>query len=122
MTHYHACVWLDHFEARIFGISEDEFDETDVHNSEMPRHIHRKADHVGQGKAGPPTHFYAEIAEALAPYRAILNARPGTARNQFAGELVRQNAKRRRVSGSSVPHPPVRTPAGLKREDKEDGP
>ena len=107
MTHYHACVWLDHFEARIFGISEDEFDETDVHNSEMPRHIHRKADHVGQGKAAPPTHFYAEIAEALSPYRAILIAGPGTARNELAGYLVEHDPKMRaRIWGiEAMDHP-----------------
>jgi stalled ribosome rescue protein Dom34 len=93
MAHSHACVWLDHREAKIFGISEDEFDETEVRDHHSPKHVHRKADHVGLGKAKLPSDYFAEIALALQPYRAILIVGPGTARNELAGYLVEHDAK-----------------------------
>jgi stalled ribosome rescue protein Dom34 len=107
MTHSHACVWLDHREAKIFGLSADEFDETEIRDQHSPRHIHRKADHVGLGKADPPKAYFAEIAEALQPYRAILIVGPGTARNEFAGYLVEHDAKiRSRIWGiEAMDHP-----------------
>ena len=107
MAHSHACVWIDHREARIFGLSEDEFDATEIRDHHSPKHIHRKADHVGLGKAGPPQEFFAEIAEALQPYRAILIVGPGTARNEFAGYLVEHDAKlRSRIWGiEAMDHP-----------------
>ena len=107
MSHSHACVWLDHREARIFGIDADAFDETAIRDHHSPKHIHRKADHVGLGKADPPLAYFAEIAAALLPYRAILIAGPGTARNEFAGYLVEHDARlRSRVWGiEAMDHP-----------------
>lgn len=107
MAHTHACVWLDHHEARVFGIGEDDFDELDIRDHHSARHIHRKADHIGQGKAGIPTAYFAEIAEALEPYRAILIVGPGTARSEFAGYLVEHDARiRARIWGiEAMDHP-----------------
>jgi stalled ribosome rescue protein Dom34 len=107
MTHYHACVWLDHREARIFGLSDDDFDEHEIRDRQSPAHIHRKADHVGQGKAGATDAYFAQIAEALRSYRAILIVGPGTARNEFAGYLVEHDAKlRARIWGiEAMDHP-----------------
>ena len=107
MTHYHACVWLDHREARIFGLNESDFDETDIRDTHSPHHIHRKADHLGMGKSGVPTEFFAAIVEALRPYKAILITGPGTAKNEFAGYLVQHEAKlRARIWGiEPMDHP-----------------
>ena len=59
------------------------------------------------GRAGPPNDFFAEIGEALRPYRAILIAGPGTARNELAGYLVEHDAKfRSRIWGiEAMDHP-----------------
>lgn len=107
MTRYHACVWLDHREAKVFGITKVDSEEIDIHDHHSPKHIHRKADHVGLGKAETPHQFFAEIADALEPYRAILITGPGTARSEFAGYLVEHNAKiRARVWGiEPMDHP-----------------
>ena len=107
MAYTHACVWIDHREAKIFGISEDEVDEIEIRDHHSPRHIHRKADHVGLGKAESPAHYFAEIAAALRPYRAVLIVGPGTARNEFAGYLVEHDARlRARIWGiEAMDHP-----------------
>jgi stalled ribosome rescue protein Dom34 len=107
MAHSHACVWLDHREARVFGLSEDEFDAAEIRDHHSPKHIHRKADHVGLGKAAPSKEFFAEIVAALQTYRAILIVGPGTARNELAGYIVEHDAKlRSRIWGiEAMDHP-----------------
>jgi stalled ribosome rescue protein Dom34 len=91
MTHYHGCVWIDHREAKIFGIALEAADEKVVHDHHAPHHIHRHADHIGQGKAPPDHKFFAEVAEALKPYKALLIVGPGTARTEFAGYLTEKH-------------------------------
>lgn len=93
MTHYHACVWIDHREAKIFGIGETGVDETTVTDTVSPVHIHRKADHVGMGKVSPDPKFFAEVAELLQPYKAIVIVGPGTARSELAGYLSEHQPK-----------------------------
>jgi stalled ribosome rescue protein Dom34 len=107
MAHYHACVWLDHREAKIFGLSEDDFDETEISDTASSPHIHRKADHVGVGKVGVSPTFLGEVAALLEPYKAILIAGPGTARNEFAGFLNEHHPKlAQRVWGiEAMDHP-----------------
>jgi stalled ribosome rescue protein Dom34 len=95
MARYHACVWLDHREAKIFGISAEEVDEVDIHDHHSPKHIHRKADHVGEGKAEASPAYFAAIAEALRTYRAILIVGPGSARHEFAGYVAEHDPKLR---------------------------
>ncbi len=93
MTHFHACVWIDYREAKIFRVGETDADETIVRDKISPTHIHRKADHVGLGKAGADPKFFAEVAGLLQPYKAILIVGPGTARSEFAGYLAEQEPR-----------------------------
>lgn len=85
MTQYHACVWLDHHEAKIFAITASAANETVVHDSHAPRHLHRHADH--HGKAKSDTALFAAVAADLGGYKAILIAGPGQARTEFAHYL-----------------------------------
>jgi stalled ribosome rescue protein Dom34 len=87
MPHAHACVWIDHREARIFSISEDDVDEIVLHEHGAPQHIHRRADSAHLGKAERDDIFLGEVGRALRPYRAIVLAGPGTARKELAGYL-----------------------------------
>ena len=103
----HVCVWLDHREAKIFALSSSGFEAFEVENHEHPHHIHRKADHIGEGKLVPPMTYFNEVAAALRPYKAILIVGPGTARNEFAGHLVENEAAlRSRIWGiEPMDHP-----------------
>lgn len=87
MAHTTGCVWIDHREARIFGLSADDVDEIVVRDAHAPLHIHRRADHVHRGKVVPNTEYFAEIASKLADFRGIIIVGPGTARTEFAGYL-----------------------------------
>ena len=68
MKTFHAAVWLDHNEARIFHIAKDGFDETVIHPEKPHRHLHRKSGPgavSGKRTQGDPA-FYEEISKALA--------------------------------------------------------
>ncbi|MEO8757125.1 MAG: translational machinery protein [Devosia sp.] len=88
MTIAHACVWIDHREAKIFGLSRDQSEEVTVHDHHAPKHIHRKADHVHQCKAAPDHAFFDDVAAQLLGFKGIVIVGPGTARSEFAGHLA----------------------------------
>ncbi|MHB1101616.1 MAG: translational machinery protein [Devosia sp.] len=87
MKHYHACVWIDHREAKVFGIGAEEAGKTEIASQEPRHHIHRKADHVDLGTEPTDHRFLAEVAQALTHAQAILIAGPGRARSELAGYL-----------------------------------
>jgi stalled ribosome rescue protein Dom34 len=87
MTHAHGCVWIDHREAKIFGIGFDDADEVVIHNHQAPRHIHRRADNVHLGTAPLDHGFLDEVAGALGPFKSIVLTGPGKARTELAGYL-----------------------------------
>ena len=87
MSHYHACVWIDHREAKIFGIGIEDINETVTSNTHDTHHIHRKADHVRLGKAPLDHAFLKEIADRLEPAKAILIAGPSQAKTELADYL-----------------------------------
>jgi hypothetical protein len=87
VTRYHACVWIDHYEAKVYGIGFEASDKTVVIDHGPHHHIHRKADHVHLGAEPMDAGFLDEIAAVLKPYKAILVGGPGKARFELAGYL-----------------------------------
>lgn len=83
----HACVWIDHREARIFALERTNAEEVVLHDRAATEHIHTKADSVHRGKSGPDFEFFDEVVEALRDYKAVLIVGPGQARNQLAGYI-----------------------------------
>lgn len=84
---FHTVVWIDHYEAKIFGIGADATTEETVQDSHPRHHIHRKADHVRLGTESMDPAFLDEVANALMPAKAILIGGPGKARSELAAHL-----------------------------------
>ena len=107
MTHYHACVWIDHREARIFGVGLEEADSAVAANLHATHHIHRKANQVGLGTETLDHEFLAEVAALLQPVQAILIAGPGKAKHELAAYLEEHApATAKRVWGiEAMDHP-----------------
>lgn len=105
--HQHVCVWIDHREARVFGIGLETVDEEHIVEAGPLHHIHRKADQVGKGKAEPDQAFLGLVADTLGEARAILIVGPGQARHEFAAYLDQHHpAIAQRVWASkSMDHP-----------------
>jgi len=91
IPHAHVCVWIDHREAKVFGIGLDAADESVVREPGPHHHIHRKADQIGEGKAPPDEVFLGAVATAIGGAHALLLAGPGTAKTELAGYLKRHH-------------------------------
>src|SRR5690349_4912209 len=49
--HYHAVVWIDHHEARVFHFSPTDMERLVLHPDHRTRPIHHKANSIGSGHA-----------------------------------------------------------------------
>ena len=55
--HYHAIVWIDHREARVFHFNVADVDQLVLHPHNPTRHIHHKANSIGSGHAAEDQAF-----------------------------------------------------------------
>lgn len=106
-THFHAVVWIDHSEAKVFHIGLGGSDEVTLHPHLPTRHLHHKANSIGSGHAAPEKAFYAEVAKALSDAGEILIIGPAGAKTELANH-IREHAPdlaRRIVAVEPADHP-----------------
>ena len=77
---YHACVWIDHREAKIFELTANAARVILVEDERPAHHLHRRANHVGLGTVGVDEALLAEIADKLRTAKGILIVGPGKAK------------------------------------------
>ena len=109
MKHFHAVVWVDHREAKIFSLNwHDAVSEWRIQEHSQPAHIHHKAGPVsGPGKAQADEHYFHEIGHALESAGEILICGPGTAKLELIRHLRHHDpAIEKKVVGvETVDHP-----------------
>ena len=105
--HYHALVWIDHHEAKIFQFNVADFERSTVQSSDPHVHVHHKANTVGSGHASVDHAFLERVAQAIAHSGAILITGPANAKNELAAHLGQHHPDlAKRVSGvESLDHP-----------------
>jgi stalled ribosome rescue protein Dom34 len=91
--HYHAVVWIDHHEARVFHFNPTEVDELVLHPHNPTRHIHHKANAVGSGHAAEDQAFFQAVAETLADAGAVLITGPANAKTELVKHIHRHDPK-----------------------------
>jgi stalled ribosome rescue protein Dom34 len=82
-SHYHAVVWIDHREARIFHFNITEVDRAVLHPHDPIRHIHHKANTIGSGHAPEDHEFFERVAKAVGDAGAILVTGPAGAKTEL---------------------------------------
>jgi stalled ribosome rescue protein Dom34 len=107
MPHYHAIVWLDHAEAKVFAFNADDVDVTVLHPHEHKAHIHHKANSIGSGKAATDPEYLHQIAQALNTAGEILIVGPGSTKLELIRHLQKHDpAVEKKVIGiETVDHP-----------------
>ncbi len=83
-SHFHAVVWIDHTQAKIFHVGLTGADEVTLHPHLPTRHLHHKANSTGSGHAGPDKGFLAEVTAALQDAGEILIIGPAGAKTELA--------------------------------------
>jgi hypothetical protein len=85
--HFHAVVWIDHHEARVFHFSSSESDEIVVHPKHPVRHIHHKANSIGSGHASEDQAYLQSVTDALADAGAVLVTGPANEKNVLINHI-----------------------------------
>jgi hypothetical protein len=88
-THYHAVVWIDHRQARIFHFNESDADKLVVNPDNPVRNLHHKANSIGSGHAPEDQAFLEEVAKSLADAGAILVLGPSSEKNELVKHIKR---------------------------------
>lgn len=106
-THFHAIVWIDHSQAKIFHVGRSGEDEIVMHPHLPTRHLHHKAGSIGSGHAAPDKAFLTEVLNAVSDASEILIIGPAGAKTELAKYLREQNSKigDRIVAVEAADHP-----------------
>jgi len=104
---FHAVVWIDHHEARVFHFDADEVQLEEVHPKHPTRHIHHKANSVGSGHGSEDQNFFSAVVEAIGSAGEVLITGPASAKHELVKHIERHPSQlRARVVGvETVDHP-----------------
>lgn len=86
--HYHAIVWIDHQQARIFQFDAADVDFTTVNSTHPHQHIHHKANSGDSGHASVDRAFLKHVAEGLSNAGILLITGPASAKQELAAYLT----------------------------------
>jgi len=106
-SHYHAVVWIDHREAKVFQFDATDVDHMTVRSSHPDQHIHHKANSGDSGHAPVDSEFFKRVAQAIAQAGAILITGPANAKTELVGYIKKtQPHLAERISGvETLDHP-----------------
>lgn len=106
-NHYHALVWIDHREAKVFQFDAADADRTTVHSTHPHQHIHHKANSGDSGHAPVDKEFLNHVTQTLSQAGAILITGPANAKTELAAYIRHQHPDlAKRISGvEPLDHP-----------------
>ena len=107
MSHYHAVVWLDHHEARVFHFNAEDVERMHVLPDKPHVHLHHHRGSITDGHAHEDQHYYHRVAEAIADAGEILVCGPGQAKNELLKHVEAHDGRlRQKILGvETVDHP-----------------
>jgi hypothetical protein len=106
-THFHAIVWIDHSQAKVFHVGLSGEDEVILHPHMPTRHLHHKANSIGSGHVGFDKEFLAQVMNAVSDAGEIPIIGPAGAKTELAKYLREQHASvgDRIVAVKAADHP-----------------
>lgn len=87
MQNYHAVVWLDHREARLFFFDRHSVREIDLKSTNPDAHLHHRAGSLSGKRAPEDQDFHHRIVEALKPATEWLFVGPGSAKLELVKHI-----------------------------------
>lgn len=106
MHHYHAVVWIDHREAKIFHVGLTGTDQLELHPKFETRHIHHKANEVGSGHVHEDKGLMKAVSDAVSDAGEILIIGPAQAKTELATYLRETTQLGSRIVGvEAADHP-----------------
>jgi stalled ribosome rescue protein Dom34 len=104
--HFHAVVWIDHRQARVFHFNADDADKIVVHPDHPVHEHHRTKKGTGQHEKEDQA-FLEEVTKTIAEAGAILIVGPANEKNELMKHIERVHPKMKvNVEGvESADHP-----------------
>lgn len=84
MQHFHAIIWIDHHQAKVFRFNASEIDRDVIQPHDPTVHLHHKANTVGSGHAPVDKDFFRRVTESLTGAGAIMIVGPASAKTELA--------------------------------------
>jgi hypothetical protein len=105
--HYHAVIWIDHREARVFHFSATDVERLVLRPDDPTRHIHHKANSIGSGHVGADHDYLHAVAESIADAGAVLITGPAGTKTELVEHIrVHDPELTKRIVGvETVDHP-----------------
>jgi stalled ribosome rescue protein Dom34 len=105
--HYHAVIWIDHREARVFHFSPTDVERLVVHPEHPTKHIHHKANSIGSGHAAADHEYLQAVVQAVADAGAVLITGPANAKTELIKHIHQHDPKMMKVIAGveTVDHP-----------------
>jgi stalled ribosome rescue protein Dom34 len=105
--HFHAVIWIDHREARVFHFSPTDVEKLVLHPDHPTKHIHHKANSIGSGHAAADHEFLHAVAASVADAGAVLVTGPGNAKSELVKHIDQHDPKLMKVIAGveTVDHP-----------------
>jgi hypothetical protein len=105
--HYHAVIWIDHLEARVFHFNATDMERLILKPDQPTRHIHHKANSIGSGHAAPDQDYLHAVAESVADAGAVLIAGPANTKTELVEHIRRHDPELAKliVGVETVDHP-----------------
>jgi stalled ribosome rescue protein Dom34 len=105
--HFHAIVWIDHREAKIFEFGVDAVERVLVQSNATGRHLQHRANVTGSGHRGVDKEFFQRVVAALTHQGAILITGPAQAKLELNNYIAEHHPElAQRISGvEALDHP-----------------
>ncbi len=89
--HYHAVVWIDGHEAKVFHFNADDVEKKVLHpsHSDKERRREKQSGHASADDA----HFLEEVSNAIADAGAILVTGPGTEKTELLKHIEHKHPR-----------------------------
>jgi stalled ribosome rescue protein Dom34 len=105
--HFHAVIWIDHREARVFHFNPTDAETLVLHPNHPTKHIHHKANSIGSGHAIADNEFLHAVVQSVADAGAVLITGPGNAKAELVTHIHAHDPQlMKRIAGvETVDHP-----------------
>ncbi len=105
--HFHAVVWIDHREARVFHFNPTDAEKLVLRPEHPTKHIHHKANSIGSGHAAADHEFLQAVAQSIADASAVLITGPAGAKTELVKHISQHDPKLMKtiVGIETVDHP-----------------
>ena len=107
MSHYHAVVWIDHREAKVFHFNPTDVEKLVLHPDNPTKHLHHKAGSVGSGHAEADQSFLHAVAESIADAGAVLITGPADTKHELVKHIDKHDPKLTKIIAGveTIDHP-----------------